>query len=209
VALPSRLAEIAAHRIFEIVPVDIVEWRSTNKLPNPPPIEGAAIRRVSKDDSGWRDIVPGEHHKTVEADFARGDRGYLATVGGRFIGWIWMSRVSHRDPWSGLHIQIAPDEAYAYAAWVDDAHRHLGISGLLLSTLLSDLQAEPAISRVYGWIDSRNREMQVLLRMMFGFTQAQQVRRALLLGRIGWQVPGSDNPKFGPVSRVGRHSTEA
>jgi hypothetical protein len=47
-----------------------------------------------------------------------------------------------------------------------------------------------------------------MLRMMYGFIQVQRVWRAHA-SRIGWQVPWSDNPKFGPVSRVGRHSTVA
>ena len=88
------------------------------------------------------------------------------------------------------------------------ALRELGIAGVLMSRLLSDARGDRAISRVYGWVDRRNREMQLMLRMMYGFTQVQGVWRASA-PRLGWQVPWSDNPKFGPVSRVGRHSTVA
>jgi hypothetical protein len=132
----------------------------------------------------------------------------VATVDDRFAGWMWLSRTSHRDPWSGLHIRLAPDEAYAYAMRAEKADRHLGIAAVLVSRLLSDVRGDRAISRVYGWVDRRNRESQTLLRMMFGFKQVQRVRRLRTL-RIGWQVPWSDDPKFGPVSRVGRHSTVA
>jgi hypothetical protein len=71
------------------------------------------------------------------------------------------------------------------------------------------VQNDSALSRVYGWVDQRNREAQVLYRMMFGFTQVQRVRRVHLLRRVGFQLPGSDDPKFGPVSRAGRHSLES
>ncbi len=53
----------------------------------------------------------------------RGDVGFVAAVDDRFAGWIWLSRLSHRDPWSGLHIRLASGEAYAYALWVAPEHR--------------------------------------------------------------------------------------
>jgi len=207
VARLGRLAELG-RRLFEVVPVDVLEWRSSNEIPSPTEAEGVAIRRLSREDPGAREVLPNDRSKVVRSFLARGDQGYVATVGDRFAGWVWLSRVSHRDPWSGLHIRIAPDEAYAYAMSIGEAHRQLGIAGVLMSRLLSDVRRDRGISRVYGWVDCRNRRMQVLLRMMYGFTQVQRVRRAHL-PRMGWQVPWSDDPKFGPVSRVGRHSTAA
>jgi GNAT superfamily N-acetyltransferase len=202
-----RLAKLR-RRLFEVIPVDVLEWRSSTELPTPTEAEGVAIRRLSPEDLGARDLVPKIRSKAVDSFLARGDKGYVATVGDRFAGWVWLSRVSHRDPWSGLHIRIARDEAYAYAMSVEKADRELGIAAVLMSRLLSDVRSDRAISRVYGWVDRRNREMQLLLRMMYGFTQVQRVWRART-PRTGWQVPWSDNPKFGPVSRVGRHSTVA
>jgi GNAT superfamily N-acetyltransferase len=188
--------------------VDVLEWRSSDDIPKPTAPEGVAIRPLSAEDRTARQLVPQSRFKVVDSYLARGDRGYVATVGDRFAGWIWRSRVSHRDPWSGLHIRIAPDEAYAYAMWVEETHRQLGLGGVLMSRLLYDVRDDPTISRVYGWVDQRNREMQVLLRLMYGFTPVQRVLRAHL-PRVGWQVPWSDEPRFGPVSRVGRHSSVA
>jgi GNAT superfamily N-acetyltransferase len=191
---------------IEVIPVDVLEWRSSSEIPRPTEAEGVAIRRLSAEDLGGREILPESRSKVVDSFLERGDQGYVATVGDRFAGWVWLSRVSHRDPWSGLHIRIARDEAYSYAMWVEKADRELGIAGVLMSRLLSDVRSDAAISRVYGWVDRRNREMQLMLRMMYGYTQVQRVWRAHIR-RIGWQVPWSDDPKFGPVSRVGRHST--
>jgi GNAT superfamily N-acetyltransferase len=191
-----------------VIPVDVLEWRSGTEIPSPTQAEGVAIRQLSPKELGARDVVPQSRSKAVDSFLARGDQGYVATVGDRFAGWVWLSRVSHRDPWSGLHMRIAPDEAYAYAMRVEKPDRELGIAGVLMSRLLSDARSDRAISRVYGWVDRRNREMQLMLRMMYGFTQVQGVWRASA-PRLGWQVPWSDNPKFGPVSRVGRHSTVA
>ena len=188
--------------------MDVLEWRSGTEIPNPTEAEGVAIRSLSTEDLGALDLVPKSRSKAVDSFFARGDQGYVATVGDRFAGWVWLSQVSHRDPWSGLRIRMAPDEAYAYAMRVEKADRELGVAGVLMSRLLSDARSDRQLSRVYGWVDRRNREMQLMLRMMYGFTQVQRVWRASA-PRIGWQVPWSDNPKFGPVSRVGRHSTVA
>jgi GNAT superfamily N-acetyltransferase len=193
---------------IEVIPVDVLEWRSSTEIPSPTGAEGVAIRRLSPEDLEARDVVPNSRSKALDSFLSRGDQGYVAIVGDRFAGWVWLSRVSHRDPWSGLHIRIAPDEAYAYAMWVEKADRELGIAGVLMSRLLSDVRSDRTISRVYGWVDRRNREMQLMLRMMYGFTQIQRVWR-VRVPRIGWQVPWSDKPKFGPVSRVGRHSTVA
>jgi hypothetical protein len=193
---------------IEVIPVDVLEWRSSSEIPNPTEADDVAIRRLAPDDLRGRDTLPKSRDKVVDSFLERGDQGYVATVGDRFAGWVWLSRVSHRDPWSGLHIRIARDEAYTYAMWVEKADRELGIAGVLMSRLLSDVRSDGAISRVYGWVDRRNREMQLMLRMMYGFTQVQSVWRASV-PRIGWQVPWSDKPKFGPVSRVGRHSTVA
>ena len=192
----------------EVLPVDVLEWRSSTEIPSPTEADGVAIRRLSPEEPEARALLPESRTKVVESFFERGDRGYVATVGDRFAGWVWVSRVSHRDPWSGLHIRIARDEAYVYAMRVEKADRGRGIAGVLMSKLLSDLRADPTILRVYGWVDRRNREMQLMLRMMYGFTQVQRVWRAHA-SRLGWQVPWSDTPRFGPVSRVGRHSTVA
>jgi GNAT superfamily N-acetyltransferase len=201
----ARLTRLG-RRLFEVLPVDVLEWRSGNEIPNPTEAEGVAIRQLSTEDLRARELVPKSRSKAVDSFLSRGDQGYVATAGDRFAGWVWLSRVSHRDPWSGLHIRIAPDEAYAYAMSVEKADRELGIAAVLMSRLLSDVRSDREIGRVYGWVDRRNREMQLMLRMMYGFTQVQRVWRAHG-PRSGWQVPWSDDPKFGPVSRVGRHST--
>jgi GNAT superfamily N-acetyltransferase len=206
VARALRLARRALP--FGVVPVDVFEWRSSNQVPKPTQADNVSIRRLSPEDLSAQEVLPKNQSNVVDSFLARGDHGYVATVGDQFAGWVWLSRVSHRDPSSGLHIGIAPDEAYAYAMKVEKAQRQHGIAAVLMARLLSDVRSDPTISRVYGWVDRRNRKMQFMLRVMFGFRQIQRVWRAHI-PRIGWQVPWSDKPKFGPVSRVGRHSRAA
>jgi GNAT superfamily N-acetyltransferase len=163
-------------RLFEVVPVDVIEREVDRQLPKLSPIPGAEIRRVTPTQpAGWRELLPKSHWRAVEGFLARGDHGYLATIDG------------------------------TYAMLVEVPYRRLGVAAAVVAAMLSDLREERTAKRVYGWVDSRNRESQALLRIVFGFTQVQTVKR-LHLPRLGWQVPGSDKPRFGPVSRVGHHS---
>jgi ribosomal protein S18 acetylase RimI-like enzyme len=203
----SERAVWLGQHLFEIVPVNVIERATRSAVPEPAHAEGSEIEAVDSTRPGaWRALVPRNRWKALEANLARGDRGYLATVDGRFAGWIWVSRRSHRDPWSGLRIRLAPDEAYTYGMWVDPLYRAVGLAASLVAAMLEDLRGDPDVELVYGWVDARNRQSEMLLRIVFGFTHVQTVRRVHLLRRLGWQVPRSDEPRFGPLSRRGRHS---
>ena len=193
-------------RVFEVVKTDILVWE-VRALPAMP--RTAVDLRIVEIDAGadWQAVVPRERWSTVRSFFARrDDTGFLAFDGQRFAGWIWLSRTTHRDPWSGLHIRLASDEAYAYALWVEPDHRPKGTGRALMVSMLAAVAGDPSLTRVYGWVDQRNRESQMLLRLL-GFKQVQVVRRAQLLHRRGGQVPRSSRPPYGPVSRAGRHRT--
>jgi CelD/BcsL family acetyltransferase involved in cellulose biosynthesis len=193
--------------LFEVVPVEVIERDLRKPIPELAEIPGMEIHRVTSAQPGrWQDLVPRTQRRTVQRFLARGDVGYLASIEDNFAGRIWVSHTSHRDPWSGLRIRLAPDEAYAYAMEVIPRYRALGLATPLVGRMLSDLREDKRLARVYGWVDSRNRESLFLLRIVFGFTQVQTAKRAHLLRRIGWQVRGSDQPSFGPLSRTGRHS---
>lgn len=193
-------------RLFEIVGTDVLVWDATRAPYGPRARVAIQIRKVSGaagDD--LRDVVPQRRWSDVAVFQARGDIGFVASVDDRFAGWIWLSRVSHRDPWSGLHIQLAADEGYAYALWVAPEHRPNAVAAVLFAQMLRHVRDDPSLTRVYGWVDKRNRESQALLRY-FGFVQVQEVKRVHLLHRLGRQLPGSDKPPFGPLSANGRHS---
>ena len=201
--------ELAVRRrpLFEVVSADVVERDLKRPLPQLKPIPGLEFRSVSPTQSqGWRDFLPRKRWRIAEVCLSRGHQAYFAMVEGDLAARIIISRAAWQDPRFGLHIRLAPDEAYAYGAEAYLPYRHLGVAAAVVAEMLSDLRADRAVERVYGWVDPRNREQQALLRIVFGFTQVQTVKRALLLRRIGWQVPGSDQPSFGPLSRVGRHS---
>ena len=148
--------------------------------------------------------LPTDRHARTRTFLQRGDEGFVSTVDGHFAGEVWLSRLSHRDPYSGLRIRLADDEAYAYALWVDPLHRPAGVAAVLMTALLCAVAGDPALTRVYGWVDQRNRESQVLLRLL-GFERVQEVRRLHVLHRFGRAVPWTARPPFGPLSSDGRH----
>jgi RimJ/RimL family protein N-acetyltransferase len=193
--------------LLDVMTVDVVERDLNKPLPALKPIAGAQMRRVSPGQSeGWREFLPRDQWEIAEGCLADGHQAYFVMLDGDLAARILVSRTSYRGTRFGLHIRLAPDEAYLHGAEVYMPYRRRGVGAAVVAAVLSDLRADPTLKRVYGWIDRDNREQQALLRIVFGFTQVQTVKRALLLSRVTWQVAGSDHPRFGPVSRFGWHS---
>ena len=184
-------------------------WDTARPLRTPRARVEMEVRRLlAGDDESWRPLVPRERWGRARAFFARDDVGFVALVDGRFAGWVWLSRVTHRDPYSGLLIRLAPDEGYAYALWVEPELRPHGVAGVLMTTMLAHARDIERLTRVYGWVDKRNRESQMLLRML-GFVSIQTARRVHVLHRMGRALPRSAQPPYGPLSRAGRHQDVA
>lgn len=192
-------------RVVEVAKTDVVARDAKRPVrPHRGRVEVRVQRCTADGSESWKELLPAARWADAATFLERGDVGYVATVEGRFAGCIWLSRTTHRDGWSGLWIRLAPDEAYAYALWVEPDDRPKGVGPALFATMLQELHDDPTVTQVYGWVDKRNRESQMLLRML-GFAQVQEVRRMRLLDRVGWQVPRSDKPRFGPCSATGRH----
>jgi GNAT superfamily N-acetyltransferase len=193
-------------RVVEIVATDLLV-RDTSRAIRPRqarvPVD---LHRLDRSDQSG--LLPRALHSRVRRFVARGDEGFVAHVDGRFSGWVWLSRVSHRDPYSGLLIRLAPDEAYAYALFVEPEDRPHGVAAVLMTEMLRAVADDAELTRVYGWVDQRNRESQVLLRLL-GFERVQEVRRLHVLHRFGRAVPRTAHPAYGPLSAAGRHSLPA
>jgi GNAT superfamily N-acetyltransferase len=201
-----RQAGLKLGRVIEIVHTDMMMWEAARPLRAPRSRVDVEVRRVrAADEEGWQRVLPPERRPRARVFFQRDDIGFVAQVDGRFAGWVWLSRVTHRDPYSGLLIRLAPDEGYAYALWIEPELRPHGLGSVLMAAMLAHARDEEGLSRVYGWVDQRNRESQLLLRMM-GFVAVQHARRVHLLRRIGRPLPASVRPPYGPLSRAGRHS---
>lgn len=190
-------------RIAAVHSVDIVR-RPTDQAP-PAVRVGASFvlhRATSADDPLLvRAPISIRRRRQVPDTVARGDVAYLATVADQVVGWIWLSRVSHRDRWSGLRFRLAPAECYAYDLWSLPEYRAKGVGAFLMAGLLRDLAEETTLEWVYGYIDRSNAPNQTLLRMVFGFRTVQAVKHLSVLNARGWQIPLTDRPPGGPCSR--------
>jgi GNAT superfamily N-acetyltransferase len=203
---PRRRLRARVERVVEVVEVDLLVWEAEKEPRRPQAQVPLEFRRVdARSLPELRALVPARLYADAERFVGREDRGFAAVTGdGAFAGWVWMSRRPHRDPWSGLTIRLAPDEAYGYALWTPPELRPKGVARALMITMLHEVYADPSLARLYGWVDRRNRESAMLHRLL-GFKDVQEVKRARVLNRFGMKVPRSDRPRFGPLSKDGRH----
>jgi GNAT superfamily N-acetyltransferase len=197
------LPAAAARKIAAVHTVDILR-RPTDQAP--PAVKTAAgfvLHKVTSADDVLLSLapVPARRRRQVPAAIARGDIAYLATVDGEVAAWIWLSRVSHRDSWSGLRFRLRPEECYCYDLWSAERYRALGVGAFVMAALLDDLARDASLRWVYGYVDRANRANQLLTRMVFGFTTMQVVTHLCLLDVRGWQIPYTDRPPLGPCSR--------
>lgn len=195
-------ASSVARRLVDVVDTDVLQ-RDLTCAPVGPPAQAPGVRVLRVDTAQGVPLSPAQR-RHFRPFLRRGDTGFLALKGDDVVGWVWLSQVSHRDPWSGLRIHLAPDEGYAYDLWTDPGARRLLLGQSLMGALLRHGQTYLGLSRVYGWVDRANRSSAVLLRLL-GFVDAQTVRRVHVLRRTGWMRRGSDQPAFGPLSARGRH----
>jgi ribosomal protein S18 acetylase RimI-like enzyme len=197
------LPRAALRRTAALYTVDIVRRQTAQA---PPALRAGAsfmLHRVisAGDPLLARAPIGARRRRQIPATVARGDVAYLATVDDQVVGWVWLSRVSHRDRWSGLRFHLAPAECYAYDLWSLPEYRALGVGAFLMAGLLHDLAEDPTLDWVYGYVDQANAPNQLLLRMVFGFRTVQVVKHLSVLNAIGWQIPLTDRPPQGPCSR--------
>jgi len=197
------LPRAALRRITALHTVDIVRRGTAQQ----PPAVQVGARFVLHRATSPRDPlllsapVGARRLKQVPAAMARGDVAYVATVDDQVVGWMWLCRVSHRDPWSGLCFSLAPAESYAYDLWSLPRYRTQGVGAFLVAGLLNDLAEDTTLEWVYGYVDRANTRNQLLLRMVFGFKTVQAVKHLCMLDSRGWQIPFTDRPPGGPCSR--------
>jgi GNAT superfamily N-acetyltransferase len=187
-------------RVVERHVVDVFERRLDVPVPQYPTADAVQLHRLAPDTDPQPAAIPVTHRDALHANLRRGDSGWYAVVDGRFAGWLWVSRLSHLDRWSGLRIRLRPDEAYTYGWEVLPEFRKDGIAAALMARLLTELQEAGEVRRVYGWADRDNRNSQFQLRLLFGFSPTQEVQRMRVLDRWGRAIRGSEKPATGPVS---------
>jgi ribosomal protein S18 acetylase RimI-like enzyme len=171
----------------------------------PPPAVGADPRLVlhritDPDDPLLLTCGPRSRRRLLAGDVA-----FVATVDGQLAAWTWVSRqpVVHCR-WSGLHFRLAPHEAYIYDLYTFPDFRHTKAGAFVVRGLVEDARRTGEFDWVFGYVMRENRPSQLMLRLMLGFEQVQVVKDLQVLSRFGVQLPFTEDPRTGPVSRQPR-----
>lgn len=125
--------------------------------------------------------------------------------GSDVVGRVWMAlRVPH-GPFNGImNVRLADDEAYGFDLYIEPAHRRSDISSFMADHCINELQRR-GVKVGYTHLDCDNAPS-VFWHAGVGFNTIQSYNYLSIGDRVHWKIPFSDSPRWGPVSRRGRHS---
>ena len=145
----------------------------------------------------------------AKASLAKGDlRVIVALKDGEPIGRIWEINASERRLFSGIpRVRLAARESFMFDLFVEREYRRSNIGSAMAEyffRLYSD-DGPDSIDYVYGFISYEN-SPSILWHWSIGFNIVQTINYLAVGPRIKWKIPYSDMPRFGPMSRKGRHT---
>jgi len=163
-------------------------------------------------DRHLRQIEPAERLELMKGPFARGAVVILAIhkPTDRAIGKMWLlteSPIAGDGKRGLLPIQLAKDEAFLFDLWVHEDFRR-GAVGITMAYEMGAAADEWFAHKrwVYGYAHVDNEASMNLMWLVYGMWTVQHVKEYQIGDYHVGVVPGSDNPKFGPFSKKGRHS---
>ena len=132
----------------------------------------------------------------------------VATKDGEPIGRIWESKAAfHKSLTSGVpRMRLAEDEFFMFDLFVEREYRRSNI-GMTMADYFFKLYdpASTDMKYIYGFISYENAPS-ILWHYSIGFNIVQTINYLSIGERIKWKIPFSDMPRFGPMSRKGRHT---
>ncbi len=170
------------------------------------------IHVTSPDDPLLDQIVQKWQMKYAKKSLAAKElRIIVATLAetGEPIGWIWETFATQRGLFTGVpRVRLAPHETFMFDLFVKREWRRSNI-GMMMAHHFYDIYAadktDVELDYVFGFISYENGPS-VLWHYAVGFNIAQTMNYLAVGPRIKWKIPFSDNPRFGPMSRKGRHT---
>lgn len=123
------------------------------------------------------------------------------------VGRIWETLVTERAMTSGVpRMKLAPDEFLMFDLWVDKPYRRGGLANTMADFFFKKYNPESTKYRYgYGFISYEN-VPSILWHHSVGFQTAQTMNYVQIGPFIKWKIPFSDMPRFGPMSKKGRHT---
>jgi hypothetical protein len=126
------------------------------------------------------------------------------------IGRIWESTAaSHPALFSGVpRVKLAKDEFFMYDLFVEREYRRSNIGMTMADYFFRRYDPDKigdSVKYGYGFISYENAPS-ILWHHSIGFNVVQTINYLSIGDRIKWRIPFSDVPRFGPMSRKGRHT---
>lgn len=158
------------------------------------------------------DLEPAKRLELMKGPFARGAVVILAIhkPTDKAIGKMWLISQSPIDGDGKrglLPIQLAKDEIFLFDLWVHEDFRRNAVGITMAYEMGAAVDRYfPEARWVYGYAHVDNEASMSLMWHIYGMWTVQRMKEYEIGDYHVGMVPGSDEPKFGPFSKRGRHS---
>ena len=194
--LGSRVHSVIERRVLDVQRARVLTLSlepGSRKTPRPTS-EVRITRHVGDEsDDDWRVAFGADRAESLRQQLSRGDACYAAWTGNSLASYLWISRTPHRDPYSGIRINLQPGEAYIYDVRTAVYAQRTGLARLLIERALAEMEST-GISAVHAVVDTWN-TASLRLFESFGFESSGSVSSARILGRYALQIPATARPR--------------
>lgn len=131
----------------------------------------------------------------------------VALKDGDPIGRIWETVATERQLANGVpRMRLAKDEFFMFDLFVEREYRRSGVAFTMADFFFKKYDPDVTHMRYgYGFVAYEN-VPSILWHHSVGFQIAQTMNYLAIGPHIKWKMPFSEMPRFGPMSRKGRHT---
>ncbi len=121
------------------------------------------------------------------------------------VGHAWFATRSERGLFSGvMNVRLRPEEAYGFDLFIKPEHRRGSLGSYMADIGIPDLKRR---GFRYGYTHLLYENIPSMFwHHTTGFNLLQTYNYLRIGPRILWKVPFSETPRYGPISRRGRHN---
>jgi GNAT superfamily N-acetyltransferase len=129
----------------------------------------------------------------------------VALEDGEIVAHVWVASRSVRGWFNGVvDLRLRDDEAYAFDLYIRPEHRRASLGNEMGFRLVQTFR-DRGVDWAYTHVLFENAGS-VIWHHTFGYNWVQMFNYLTIGPRIWWRFPFSASPRFGPMSRTGRHS---
>lgn len=144
---------------------------------------------------------------------AQRGRVILALADGKPVGRIWEIFETETGFFSGIpRVKLAKRETFMFDLFVDREFRRSNIGMTMADYFFSRYDhgstrypSNGTVDYVYGFVSYENAPS-IMWHYSIGFNIVQTINYLSIGDRVKWKIPLSDMPRFGIMSRKGRHT---